>query len=172
MPLKNLKQIACIAAVLIGWMPLSAAGKMIFISDTTKLIEPFVVADVTGRKIDVAVLKNKVVFINFWALTCAPCKAELPTINDLAEHYKNDTNFVVLAIDLDHKLADDVRYFDEQKIKLNVYMPMGVIPQQLFMGVLPTTAVIAKGKIVLLRQEEGKYDSPSFFQFVDSLLTR
>jgi len=129
------------------------------------------VADVYGKKLDLGLSRGKVVFINFWALTCAPCKAELPTINNLASHYKKDTNFVILPVDLDHKLQEDMQYFNEQKLTLNPYMPSGVVPQELFMGALPTTAVIDKmGKIVFLRQEEGKYDTPSFFQFVDSLL--
>ena len=119
---------------------------------------------------DAALLKNKVVFINFWALTCVPCKAEMPTINTLANHYKNDTNFVVLPVDLDHRLQDDIRYFNEKNFMLNVYMPTGVVPDALFMGVLPTTALIKNGKIVFLRQEEGRYDTASFFQLVDSLL--
>lgn len=152
-------------------LPSPAVGKTFFLSDTSRPVGPFVVADVYGKKLDLGLLRGKVVFINFWALTCAPCKAELPTINNLAGHYINDTNFVILPIDLDHKLQEDMLYFTEQKLTLTAYMPSGIVPQELFMGALPTTAVIDKvGKIVFLRQEEGKYDTASFFQFVDSLL--
>ena len=151
--------------------PSPLAAKTLLSPDTSRLAAPFVVADVYGKKLDLVLLRNKVIFINFWALTCAPCKAELPTINNLASHYKNDTNFLILPIDLDHKLQEDMQYFNEQKLTLTAYMPSGVVPQELFLGALPTTAVIDKtGKIVFLRQEEGQYDTPSFFQFVDSLL--
>ncbi len=155
--LKKLKRIVTIAAMLlievIICVPSPATGKTKLSSDTCRLIQSFIVADVNGGRMDIILQKNKVIFINFWALTCAPCKAEMPTINNLANHYKNDTNFLVVPVDLDHNFPDDVRYFNQEKFTLKVYTPSGVVPQVLFMGALPTTVVIDKtGKIVLLRQ--------------------
>ncbi len=155
--------------MMMGIIP-PAAGKTPS-SDTSLNINSFLVTAANGRRIDVARQKNKVIFINFWALTCIPCKAEMPTINNLAIHYKNDTNFLVLPVDLDHNFPDDIRYFNEKNYTLTVYTPSGVVPPALFKGVLPTTAVIdKKGNVVFLHQEEGKYDTLSFFHFADSLL--
>lgn len=42
--------------------------------------------------------KNKVVFINFWASWCSPCRKELPLLDELQARYKD---LVVLAINID-----------------------------------------------------------------------
>jgi thiol-disulfide isomerase/thioredoxin len=172
--MNNLKKIAFITAIsytplFIALIPSYTSAKTNHKNDTTK--KSFVVTDAYDKSIDISLQKNKVLFINFWSLTCVPCKAEMPTINNLANHYKNDTNFLVIPIDLDRNLAEDIRYFNEKNLTLTVYKSSGIVPEDLFMGVLPTTAVIdKKGKIVFFRQEEGKYDIPSFFHFADSLL--
>ena len=43
--------------------------------------------------------KGKVVFLNFWATWCPPCKAEMPDIQKLYEKYQGeDSDVVVLGI--------------------------------------------------------------------------
>jgi thiol-disulfide isomerase/thioredoxin len=45
-----------------------------------------------------------VVFINFWASWCAPCKKEFPELNSIIERY-DPSEFVVLAVNIDKKRA-------------------------------------------------------------------
>jgi thiol-disulfide isomerase/thioredoxin len=131
------------------------------------------VEDQNGGVVDVGRQKGKVLFINFWSLSCIPCKQEMPAIDALYAHFRQDTNFRVLAIDLDRNLKEDLRYFDEKHYTLPVYKLAGVVPDGIFHGVLPTTAVIDKsGKVVYLREEEGRYDTDSFRVMISALLTQ
>lgn len=41
--------------------------------------------------------KGKVVFINFWFESCAPCIQKIEGLNQLFEKLKNDTNFVFVS---------------------------------------------------------------------------
>ena len=53
-----------------------------------------------GIPLDKASLKNKVVFINLWATWCGPCRAEMPTIQQLyAENNNPNVVFVILSLD-------------------------------------------------------------------------
>lgn len=41
--------------------------------------------------------RGKTVLVNFWATWCAPCREEMPALNDLYQKYR-DRDFVVLAV--------------------------------------------------------------------------
>jgi len=141
------------------------------VKDRSKLTRPFTVADAEGSSADVAQMRGKVVFINFWSLTCVPCKAEMPGINNMRLHYMADTGLVVMPVDLDRNIKDDTAYMRKKGMTLPVYVATGVVPQELFQGELPTTVVLDRqGNIVFHKEGRDAYDVPSFYHLIDSLL--
>ena len=52
------------------------------------------------QKFDLAQYQNKVVYIDFWASWCGPCRKSFPWINAIQEKYK-DKGLVVIGINLD-----------------------------------------------------------------------
>jgi thiol-disulfide isomerase/thioredoxin len=59
----------------------------------------FLVSDIDGKPVSTAAWKGKVVFLNFWATWCPPCRAEVPTLIDLATRYKNRVQIVGVSLD-------------------------------------------------------------------------
>jgi thiol-disulfide isomerase/thioredoxin len=139
------------------------------LSDTTLgYATYFLLRDEQGKTVDVATLKGKVLFLNFWALSCAPCKAEMPTINSLHDHFRNDTNVLICLIDLDSDHEHSPAYMREHGYGLTVYNTASVVPENFFHGKLPTTLVIDKtGRVVYYRDEEGDYGSKEFVAFME-----
>lgn len=62
-----------------------------------KLLMSFKLRDINGKMISSETLKGKFVHINFWSITCAPCIAEFPELNELKKKYQSK-DFVFLAI--------------------------------------------------------------------------
>ena len=51
-----------------------------------------------GRRLSSADLKSKVVFVNFWASWCQPCKEEMPSIEALYREMSSSADFVMVTI--------------------------------------------------------------------------
>ncbi|MCC7202093.1 MAG: TlpA family protein disulfide reductase [Nitrospirae bacterium] len=65
----------------------------------------FSLQDRYGKTISLGDMKGRVVFVNFWANWCPPCKKEFPELNKLSKKYK-EADFVILAINLDKQRAN------------------------------------------------------------------
>lgn len=76
----------------------------------------FIIKDLNGNAISLENYRGKVVFLNFWATWCPPCRAEMPSMEKLYAQFKNE-DFAILAVDLQEG-AGKVRAFKEQ-FKLN-----------------------------------------------------
>ncbi len=70
--------------------------------DNSKKILPafdFTLTDQYGKEHTLSEYKGKVVFINFWATWCPPCKKELPDIEELYQEYNlNQDEVIFLGI--------------------------------------------------------------------------
>src|SRR5438093_7138853 len=104
-------------------------------------VAPFTVRDIDGRPLSSADWRGKVVFINFWATWCGPCRAEIPALVALQEKYRD--RLFILGISEDEGPLDVVKQFAAAQ-KMNYPIVM-LTPElaQLFPGVgaIPTTFV-------------------------------
>lgn len=59
----------------------------------------FTLIDQTGQQHTLSDYRGKVIFLNFWATWCGPCKQEMPDIQKLyEEHNKNNDDLVILGV--------------------------------------------------------------------------
>ncbi len=79
-----------------------------------------------GETVNTASLQGKVVFINFWASWCPPCRAEMPSLNGLYNDMKNDERFVFLFMNEDDDKAAAYAYLKSNDFSLPVYHPFGL----------------------------------------------
>ncbi|MFQ5901842.1 MAG: peroxiredoxin family protein [Thermodesulfobacteriota bacterium] len=62
----------------------------------------FTLPDLNAQSVSLSDMRGNVVYVNFWATWCPPCKKELPQLNKLAEKYA-DAKFIILAVNIDRK---------------------------------------------------------------------
>ena len=59
----------------------------------------FTLKDMNGADVNLASFKGKVVLINFWATWCGPCRAEIPSLVELQDQYRDDLAILGVSID-------------------------------------------------------------------------
>lgn len=106
--------------------------------------------DPDGAKVSLADFEGKPLLLNLWATWCAPCVAEMPTLDALAAR---DEGLQVLAVsqDIAGQEAKVAAFFEERKLsRLEPYRdPEMEMMTALEAGVLPTTILYdSKGREV------------------------
>jgi thiol-disulfide isomerase/thioredoxin len=131
----------------------------------------FSFVDENGRSVAVSDLKGKVVFINFWASWCPPCRAEMPSINAMYNKLKDDDRFVFLFVSEDDNFAAAKNYMQKNNFALPVFNSSGNIPAEVYNGTLPTTTILDKdGNIVMMHEGMANYNSEKFLKQLKALL--
>lgn len=123
-----------------------------------------------GEVVNLSELRGKVVFINFWATWCPPCVAEMPSINNLKERFKNNTYVVILMVDADNNPEKSQKFMKRKNYNLEVFTPASPIPEDLFGTSLPTTVLLnKKGQIVFRHEGGADYANKEFQDYVEKL---
>lgn len=127
--------------------------------------------DSKGNTINLSDQKGKVVFINFWATWCPPCIAEMPTIDQLHEKYKDNTDILFLMVDVDGKVNESTTFMKDKGFHLPVHIPASELPKALFAGSMPTTVILDKtGNIAFHHVGGADYSNPKISEFIDQLV--
>ena len=141
------------------------------VSSSKAPAEYFMVMDNSGNTINTSDLKGKVVFMNFWASWCPPCRAEFPSIQKFYERYKDNPGVIFLTVNLDEDPGLGEAYLKKEQFTVPFLVPAGNIPSAYFSGSLPTTVVLDKnGGIRLQHAGMADYSKASFYKEIDALL--
>jgi len=65
-----------------------------------KVAPDFTLPDLNEKDIRLSDFRGKVVFLNFWATWCKPCREEMPSMEILYKNFEKD-GLVILAISID-----------------------------------------------------------------------
>ena len=124
----------------------------------------FTLADLDGADISLRSYKGKVVLLNFWATWCPPCRAEMPSIEEMYGELK-DRKFEILAVDVQESLATVKDFIEENEYTFPILLDTnGSVGAVYGARSIPTTYLIdtngyAVGFLVGSREwnDEGVY---------------
>ncbi len=87
-----------------------------------KPLADFALTDLQGKKWQLADLKGKTTFINFWASWCGPCRQELPYVERLHEQMKDKKDVLILTFNIDDEVGMVEPFMKENKYTFTVIL--------------------------------------------------
>lgn len=112
--------------------------------------------------------KGKVVFINFWATWCPPCVAEIPSIQNLYNDYKDKIVFLFIS---NEKWEVINAFYSENNYDLPTYNSVNNLPKMFQVNSIPTSFVInKKGEVVVNKNGAADWNSSKFRSLLNELI--
>ena len=120
--------------------------KNLVILKNPKIYEEVVFKDSNDYDVNLDDFKGKLIILNFWATWCAPCKEEMPSLDDLQSN-SNFDNLKIFPINIGQEnLSKSVSFFKElgiQNLKIYFDAPITLAKKFSLRGV-PTTILFNK----------------------------
>jgi thiol-disulfide isomerase/thioredoxin len=104
-----------------------------------------------GSRIRLTNLAGKVVFLNFWATWCGPCRMEMPSMEALYRELK-DEGLEILAVDVQERKKDVVNFISSYNLNFPAALdPSGNIAAVYGIEAFPTTYIIDRNGGIITR---------------------
>jgi len=131
----------------------------------------FTVESLDGSNTRLSDFRGKVVFLNFWATWCGPCRAEVKDIDGLNKSLK-DEEFTVMAVDIREDKGKIRSFMDKLKVDFPVYIDStGAVATSYGVRGIPTTFIIdPDGNVVGSALGPRDWDSRDSVELMRSLM--
>ena len=115
--------------------------------------------------------KGQVVFLDLWGTWCIQCVAEMPAVQKLYDHYKNDPNVKFLIVSRLDSPAAVRSYARRNHLDLPFYVTRDEeIPPAMRLNQFPATFLYAKdGSLVAKHVGAADWSDRSVISFLDQL---
>jgi peroxiredoxin len=126
-----------------------------------------------GHTVSLESLRGKVIFMNVWATWCGPCREEMPSMQTLYEDFKNNKDFVMLAVSQDTKGRSVVApYVEKNGYHFTILLdPENKVSETYDMSGVPETFIIdRKGQIVAHHMGAFDWSRPDVKDALQQLL--
>jgi peroxiredoxin len=121
-----------------------------------KAAPDFTLPSTDGQQVSLQQYRGKVVFLNFWATWCIPCREEMPALERLHQTYQTQ-DLAILSIDLKES-ADQVKvFFQKHSLSFPALLDQnGSVFRDYLVAGMPTTYLIGRDGTMLARGVGGR----------------
>lgn len=137
--------------------------------------KPLDLPQISLTNIDGKIMSNKdfsgkIVFLNFWATWCPPCRSEMPSIETLNSKMKNE-NFSIIAVNVSEKKQTVSKFITTNKYTFPIYIDEnGILSRTFATRGIPITYILNKnGKIIAVRPGAMFYDDGNLIKIFKEL---
>jgi thiol-disulfide isomerase/thioredoxin len=125
-----------------------------------------------GADVKLSDYRGKVVFLNFWATWCPPCRSEMPSMERLSQKLKA-AGLEILAVDLQEPKDTVQKFVGENEITFTVLIDStGSVGGAWGAQSIPTTYLIdRKGGILARAIGAREWDSPDMVALFEAILS-
>ena len=120
--------------------------KNLVLIKSPKIYEEVIFKDINQKNVNLADFKGKLIILNFWATWCAPCKEEMPSLDDLKSNSRFN-NLKIFPINISQEdISKSEFFFKELNIKnLNIYFDAPItLAKKFSLRGVPTTILFNK----------------------------
>ena len=132
-------------------------------SQSDKPAPDFNLPSVAGTKTRLSELRGKVVLLNFWDITCKPCRAEYPHLQKIQDEFKGQ-GLSVLMISLDEDVANVKPFAEKYGFLSRVLLKDNNIQSAYGIGPIPHTVIIDGSGIIRFNEVGFTLDTPDVFR--------
>ena len=131
----------------------------------------FELEDLTGKPKKLSSYRGKVVFLNFWATWCGPCRVEMPSMQRLYERFKKD-GLEIVAVDLQEGRKQVQAFVNELELTFPVLLDIeGSVGQTYDARAIPTTYLIDREGLIFGKAVGAKeWDTPAMISVFSEIV--
>jgi len=122
-------------------------------------------------ELDLKQYYGQVVYVDFWASWCIPCKKSFPWMNELQRKYK-DQGLKIIAINVDENSDDANKFLEKTPAEFDILRdPQGKLATQYKLVGMPTSLLFdTEGKLVSRHVGFKKSNIESYESKIEALL--
>lgn len=136
-----------------------------------QMADDFTLETIAGKQVSLSDYRGKIVFLNFWATWCPPCRREAPSMEKLYRKFK-DRNFIILAVSLRENSGKVSKFMRDNKLSFPALLDSkGKVGGQYGISSIPTTFFVDKNGKIIGRAVGGRdWASEVSFKLIKALL--
>ncbi len=86
-------------------------------------------------------LKGRVLYVDFWASWCGPCRISLPVMEQLFNEF-NEQGFTVVAVNLDKNISEAKAFLKDHPVSYPLIRDDGSLPKRFGVQGMPTAFLV------------------------------
>jgi peroxiredoxin len=131
----------------------------------------FNLLDLNGKRVILSDFKGKIVFLNFWATWCPPCREEMPSMQKLYIRFK-DKDFDMVAVSLNEPASVVKKFFKDYNLTFTALLDSdGELMTPYGIRAIPTTYIIDRdGAIIGKAFGPRKWNSKQAIALLEHLI--